>query len=918
MGNLNKWRRTGAFIMALMIGFLTLPIGGVQAYAAPKDYETIVFGQNNQRSSHYYLKNNEVILTIVSMTGNASFRTSLVDGTSGGALRYITTTSYGDAWFTNASGDTAAPIWTEGTISDDVMPGHVYEAHYVRNGNDYKITYTDYTEGELLYEYTATGTNLKATAIYAYVNALAGSFQIYQGSPEDFGFQQGEPAVEVEATHGTVRDRFVTKEELDQEIPSKYTINEKTQGDAKDGAYNEYFLKDDLQTIEVTIDENNLNYMLQNASSKETVMAESVSIGGEKIGYVGFKTKGNFTRSHTLDTDSDRFSFAINFGKYINKESGYEARQNFYGLSKVSFNNFYFDKTMMKEYNALRLMSEMGLPTPQYGLAKIYINGEYYGVYSMIESYDSSILKQYYGVSGKELAKFMMKPSYYHPRYYAADLDLFRNDEGEFTMESMVAGGAIIENADGSYSPGAALSGYGGLWESDTDNFQKVAREIPNVMNWMYRLTALSNGRDFEGNEIDVNSDEYVELLAQVMDIDEALRYFAAHSFLCQMDNMFTWKQNYGLYINPQGSSILIPWDYDLAWGCDGNPATGEDVANYNVDMLYNDIAAGSNYYSDDPKEFYGGDAEVDYMGNTGYPLFNVIYQNDSLMEKYHNYMEDCSKLTALGGTTTDGDTYDAGRYATTIREMYDKVVDAAGEKLADHVYYLNYSQPDAAKRGLLSLKQIIALRAVGVYLQVNGIDAKVTGYGYDQGCLGNDADRGNVTTQGEQIAAVDGDSGIFAIADYGTSSGGPKITAGLLDSGDETYQEIKKQLSAKKDTLAVYEIESEKKPTSDYKLYIPVSKAYAEAGAVIYSFDKKTNTLQELSAEVVDNMYVVSTSDISCIAIYSADAKNVTVPAGAAQSEVLSKSMILWMIIAGAAVLLAAAGVLVYRKTRK
>ena len=65
---------------------------------------------------------------------------------------------------------------------------------------------------------------------------------------------------------------------------------------------------------------------------------------------------------------------------------------------------------MMKEFFALKLMDEMGLPTPQYGLAKLYINDQYYGVYAMVEAMDESILEQYYGVDDDELSSYLVKP----------------------------------------------------------------------------------------------------------------------------------------------------------------------------------------------------------------------------------------------------------------------------------------------------------------------------------------------------------------------------------------------------------------------------------------------------------------------------------------------------------------------------
>ena len=120
--------------------------------------------------------------------------------------------------------------------------------------------------------------------------------------------------------HGTT-DQVIKLSDCNNTPDPDYKINEAMQADAKDGIYDQYFLKDDLQTVKITVDENNLNYLLQNAADKPSVMTKEVTIGDQSIGYVGLKTKGSYTLEHTVDQNfgSDRFSFSLNFGKYIKK-----------------------------------------------------------------------------------------------------------------------------------------------------------------------------------------------------------------------------------------------------------------------------------------------------------------------------------------------------------------------------------------------------------------------------------------------------------------------------------------------------------------------------------------------------------------------------------------------------------------------
>lgn len=448
---------------------------------------------------------------------------------------------------------------------------------------------------------------------------------------------------------------------VSEPVKAEYSVNMSMQKDAKDGEYNRFFLKDDIQTITIDVDEEELEYLYEHAIEKACVETNEVTIGGESIGHVGLKTKGSYTLDHAVwdNKGSHRYSFTLNFGKYVKKKD-YGVTQNFYGANKISLNNFFFDKSMLKEYCAWTLLSEMGLPTPQFGLTKLYINGEYFGVYFMIEALDSSILEQYYQCGDKEISDYLCKP-----------------ENTNFNYDQLVENPSV-------------------LWEEDEDTYDKVSDMIPTVMDWAKRLNQLSEGTDWDGNSIDVNSEEYVELLNEVMDVDEALRYFAAHSFLVQTDNMFVGYKNFGLYVDENARSLIIPWDYDLSFGT-YSPGDAESVANYDVDLMYTTWGQGTP--SDKQlKKFY-----------QDFPLFNVIYQNDSLREKMHNYMLDCSKIMALGGTTSLGKTYEPAHMVSLLKTIKEPLFKAAEEKVFVEARYMNHiNQPAGVKGAFYNLEKIV------------------------------------------------------------------------------------------------------------------------------------------------------------------------------------------------------------------
>ncbi len=633
-------------------------------------------------------------------------------------------------------------------------------------------------------------------------------------------------------SHGTSTEK-ITEDMLNNTPPADYVVNPATQGDARRGEYNQYFLEESIQTVSIEIDENNLNYLLQNATAAPSVMTTSVTIGDVTIGYCGLKTKGNYTLEHsyTDNPGSDRFSFTINFGKYV-KKADYGQTQNFFGANKISFNNFFFDKSMMKEFFSLKLMDEMGLPTPQYGLAKLYMNGEYYGVYAMIEAFDESILEQYYQVDDDELSSYLCKP---------AGTNLIYEELLEDTAP---------------------------LWEFDEETYADVEDMLPTVMEWVRKLNCLSAGTDFDGNEIDVNSEAYLELLNQIMDVDSAVRYFATHSWLCQMDDMFVNKQNYGLYVDKRGKCLIMPWDYDLSFGC-YFPSNAESTANYDIEVMYSrNVRAGAD-----------GTANKEFSVKTyaKYPLFDVIYQNDALMEQYRGYMKECSKIAALGGTIEHtGKFYNPGYFNSYIETMEAEIYDAAAEDLADHVYYMNWTmQPNDVKSALPNLSRIIAMRSVGVYEQVERTGATICGEGCDLSTLGN-AGRGKNSTSG-LLSVVHSQTGIFVTAEYAEAAKGsrakaPMLIVDALEVDDGYYEDIQSQLGATdKDSLVVYGMNTWVKPESEYTLHIPLSQAYLEAEGEVkfFSFDSNSKTLTEISMTAEDNLYTGVTDSIKYVVIY-------------------------------------------------
>ena len=488
--------------------------------------------------------------------------------------------------------------------------------------------------------------------------------------------------------HGS--DETVSKDDLYtiddvKKDDGKYEINSDTQGKAKEGTYAKLFNKETIQDVKISIDENNWNYLLQNAIDKPTVLASSVSIGDDTVKYVGIKTKGNLTLKEVWNSSSDRFSFTINFGKYINTDNGYTDKQNLYGLRKVALNNIYGDATLMKEYLSYELMTKMGIPTPEYSLINLYINDEFYGVYMMVESIDSSLTQRTLG----EKSDYLVKPeSSGGDLIYDNSLDEYINDDGEFDFSSIIYdnSGNIIYPNDKS-NP---LYKYNGLWENDEDTFEDIVDMLPTIFKWMKTLNELNNTNN-------PNTDDYKLALEEIIDVDSLIRYFAVNTYLVNLDSYQSEKmQNYALYINETGRATIIPWDYNYSFGVYGL-GSASDVINFDI---YNPVI---NTTLKDR------------------PLLNVILQNDEYKVLYEKYLNDITIIASEGGTTSDGDTYEENNFAT-ILDKYNKLLNNIYGNDPTAFYTL-----DEYNKATTSLKKLIEQRSEAVLNQLNGNNEKVT-----------------------------------------------------------------------------------------------------------------------------------------------------------------------------------------------
>lgn len=221
------------------------------------------------------------------------------------------------------------------------------------------------------------------------------------------------------------------------------------------------------------------------------------------LGQVGVRHRGH----SGLDVDSNgRLGFKI-------KVNEYQQGAELFELERLNLLGTEGDHSQMREYLALRMARQLGLPAPRSNYAFLYVNDAYMGLYPFTEEPDDdAFLRNHLGGSG----------SLYQVSGYCGR-------DGDFTYESDEP-----EDYWDTYEP-----------EADTDPEAMRDDLIP--------LITCANGSDFDGCIDDwIDADSFMQLTALDM-------------VLPDVDGMAPAGQNFMLHYGAQGF-VPYPWDKDQAF----------------------------------------------------------------------------------------------------------------------------------------------------------------------------------------------------------------------------------------------------------------------------------------------------------------------------------------------------------------
>ena len=160
---------------------------------------------------------------------------------------------------------------------------------------------------------------------------------------------------------------------------------------------------DSVRSIYIDFQDPNYHTILEDAffTNPSFRIPATLTLNGISYDSVGIRYKGNSTFCLPNDNSNPKVPYNLDFNYWI-------AGQKFMGKKKVKLANAWMDPTFVKEFSASQIYKNY-LPTPEINLNKLYVQGNYLGLYVNTESINKQFVKKHF--DEKSGALFKCDPS---------------------------------------------------------------------------------------------------------------------------------------------------------------------------------------------------------------------------------------------------------------------------------------------------------------------------------------------------------------------------------------------------------------------------------------------------------------------------------------------------------------------------
>lgn len=157
-------------------------------------------------------------------------------------------------------------------------------------------------------------------------------------------------------------------------------------------AKGEVFRDDVLPSVFITLNADSLDALLDpsNIYSDYHYQATFVFDNGtvrDTLTHVGFRLRGNTSRK------ASKKSFKVSFNEYMDG-------QDYYGLEKMNLNGEHNDPSISRSKLCFDLLRYMEVPASRANHVRLYINGNYFGLYANVEHIDEEFTQSRFGSKG--------------------------------------------------------------------------------------------------------------------------------------------------------------------------------------------------------------------------------------------------------------------------------------------------------------------------------------------------------------------------------------------------------------------------------------------------------------------------------------------------------------------------------------
>ena len=232
--------------------------------------------------------------------------------------------------------------------------------------------------------------------------------------------------------------------------------------------------------------------------------AADLTIDGETIQQAGIRSRGAGSRS------GDKPGLKVDFNKYVKS-------QEFHGYKTLVLDNLFQDPSYLRERLAYLVFEAMGIASPQNAHTRLYVNGEYWGLYALIESISKPFLKARIGEESGNLFDYEFVGPYHFE--YKGD------DPAQYVPLPFDP-----ETNEDHLDPSGLIA------------FVRTANQAPD--------------------------ESFIDEISAFIDVRQFLAYLAVENALAEKDGLLGDEGMNNLYLYQYGGQnrfVFIPWDKDTA-----------------------------------------------------------------------------------------------------------------------------------------------------------------------------------------------------------------------------------------------------------------------------------------------------------------------------------------------------------------